>query len=45
MDPPFDPSELSVTEVNELLADATDEEKDAVIKAEIAGKNRKGITG
>lgn len=45
VDPPFDPAELSVTEVNELLADATDEERDAVLASERDGKKRKGIIG
>ena len=44
-EPPFDPGDLSVSDVQGLLAECTDEEKAAVIKAEKAGKNRKGITG
>ncbi len=44
-EPPFDPSDLSVSEVQGLLAECTGEEKAAVIAAEKANKNRKGITG
>lgn len=44
-EPPFDPSDLSVSDVQGLLAECTDEERAAVITAEKAGKNRKGITG
>lgn len=40
----FDPSEHTVAEVNEYLADATDVEVERVLDAEHEGKNRKGIT-
>ena len=42
---PFDPSQLSVADVNALLEDASDAEREAVIEAERKDKNRKGITG
>lgn len=45
VDPPFNPSELTVADVNELLSDLTDDEREAVLKAERADKNRAGIVG
>ena len=42
---PFDPGELSVADVQNLLTECSDAEREAVIAAERAGKNRKGITG
>jgi hypothetical protein len=44
-EPPFDPSELSVADVQALLAECSDEEKKLVVEAERKGKNRKGVTG
>lgn len=44
-EPPFDPGELSVVDVQGLLESASPAEREAVLKAEKAGKNRKGITG
>lgn len=47
VDPPFNPSELTVADVNDLLADPdlTDDQREAVLAAERAGKNRTGILG
>lgn len=45
VDPPFNPSELNVADVNELLAGLDGPEREAVLKAERADKNRKGIVG
>lgn len=42
---PFDPGTLSVADVNMLLEDASDDEREAVLQAEREGKNRKGIVG
>lgn len=42
---PFDPADLSVADVQGLLAECTDAERAAVVEAERNGKNRKGITG
>lgn len=44
-EPPFDPGELSVVDVQALLESASPAEREAVINAERGGKNRKGITG
>lgn len=44
-EPPFDPGELSVVDVQALLESASPAEREAVVKAERGGKNRKGITG
>lgn len=44
-EPPFDPEQLSVADVNSLLGSASPAEREAVVKAERAGKNRKGIVG
>lgn len=44
-EPPFDPAELKVADVQALLTDCTDEERALVIAAERKGQNRKGITG
>lgn len=45
IDPPFNPSELTVADVNDLIADLSDAEREAVLKAERADKNRTGIVG
>lgn len=42
---PFDPSEHTVEEVVEYLADADAEEKARVLAAEAAGKARKSLLG
>lgn len=42
---PFDPADLSVADVQGLLAECTDAERAAVVEAERNGKNRKGIVG
>lgn len=44
-EPPFNPSELSVADVQALLEECSDEERERVIEAERADKNRKGIVG
>ena len=41
----FDPSTKDVGEVNEYLATASDEERERVLTAERAGKNRKTVDG
>jgi len=41
----FDPSTKSVTEVNEHLATASDEERERVLAAEREGKNRSTVDG
>ena len=43
--PPFDPSDYSVSDVIALLGECTDDERDAVVALERAGKNRAGIVG
>ena len=43
-EPAYDPSQYGVEAVNQHLAENPDQ-RDAVIAAERAGKNRKGITG
>lgn len=47
VDPPFNPSELTVADVNDLLADPdlTDDQREAVLQAERNDKNRAGIVG
>jgi len=42
---PFDPSLLSVADVNALLAECSPTEREAVLEAERNDKNRKGIVG
>lgn len=44
-DPPFDPNEHTVAEVQEYLAYATPEESQRVLELEAAGQNRKSLTG
>ena len=44
-EPPFNPSELSVSDVNGLLEDCSDAEREKALAAERADKNRKGIVG
>jgi len=44
-EPPFDPGELSVSDVQALLENASPAEREAVVDAERRGKNRKGIVG
>jgi hypothetical protein len=44
-DPPFDPGEFTVAEVKAKLADLSDEDRERVVAAERAGKDRAGITG
>lgn len=41
----YDPAAHSVTDVNTYLETADDAERDRVLAAERAGKNRTGITG
>lgn len=40
-----DPADYTVAEVNAYLATADDDEHERVLDAEVAGKNRTGITG
>jgi hypothetical protein len=41
----YDPSTHNVTEVNDYLADVSDAERNRVLSAERAGKNRASLTG
>lgn len=41
----YDPSEHTVDEVNAHLAEVDDAERDRILAAEAAGRNRTGITG
>lgn len=41
----YDPSAHTVAEVNDYLADVSDAERNRVLSAERAGKNRASITG
>jgi hypothetical protein len=45
VEPPFNPGEFSVSDVLDMLSDLPDKDREAVLAAERADRNRTGIVG